>query len=77
MPHQPAITHRHIVAAAYARSWLLVPADQPERFTDAGESDGDGVIMDLEDAVIASKKDTRPCRTRTVDAVWRPSMGPH
>ncbi|GAB2634819.1 CoA ester lyase [Prescottella soli] len=57
MPRQPPITHRHFLDASYARSWLLVPADKPERFTEAFESAADAVILDLEDAVIASKKD--------------------
>ncbi|MGO4203747.1 CoA ester lyase [Rhodococcus sp. TAF43] len=57
MTHQPPITHRHHLDASHARSWLLVPADKPERFAEAFESAADAVILDLEDAVIASNKD--------------------
>ncbi|GEE03648.1 CoA ester lyase [Gordonia spumicola] len=40
----------------HARSWLLVPADRPERVRAALESDADAVVIDLEDAVAPEAK---------------------
>lgn len=42
---------------APARSWLFVPATQPQRFAKAAASGADRVIIDLEDAVAAQAKD--------------------
>ncbi|MGO3135031.1 MAG: HpcH/HpaI aldolase/citrate lyase family protein [Agrococcus casei] len=39
-----------------ARSWLLVPASQPELFDIAQQSRADAVIIDVEDAVAANEK---------------------
>jgi len=40
------------------RSYLFVPADRPERYAKALASGADAVIIDLEDAVAASAKDS-------------------
>ncbi|WP_336819190.1 HpcH/HpaI aldolase/citrate lyase family protein [Gordonia sp. MMO-8] len=40
----------------HARSWLLVPADRPERISAAFESHADVVVIDLEDAVALDAK---------------------
>jgi citrate lyase subunit beta / citryl-CoA lyase len=40
------------------RSYLFVPADRPERYAKALASGADAVIVDLEDAVAASAKDS-------------------
>ncbi|MFK3677645.1 HpcH/HpaI aldolase/citrate lyase family protein [Microbacterium sp. NPDC090218] len=45
------------VAPELARSWLLVAATQPETFDDAVDSPADAVVLDIEDAVDASRKD--------------------
>ncbi|QVJ02446.1 CoA ester lyase [Nocardiopsis eucommiae] len=39
-------------------TWLYVPGDRPERFSKAIASGADAVILDLEDAVLPSAKDT-------------------
>jgi len=39
------------------RSLLFVPGDRPERFEKAAASGADAVILDLEDSVVATKKD--------------------
>lgn len=44
------------LVTAPARSWLFVPATQPERFAKAAASGADRVIIDLEDAVAAEAK---------------------
>ena len=44
-------------AIASARSFLFVPGDRPERFDKAAASGADIVILDLEDAVPAERKD--------------------
>jgi len=41
-----------------ARTLLFVPANRPERFAKAAASETDAVILDLEDAVPASEKDS-------------------
>lgn len=41
---------------AFARSFLFVPANRPERFAKALDSGADAVIIDLEDAVAAEAK---------------------
>jgi citrate lyase subunit beta / citryl-CoA lyase len=40
------------------RSMLFVPGDRPERFDKAAASGADAVILDLEDAVTADRRDT-------------------
>ena len=39
------------------RSLLFVPGDRPERFAKAAASGADAIILDLEDSVVAAKKD--------------------
>ena len=46
-----------VVAPELARSWLLVAATRPETFDDAAASSADAVVLDIEDAVDASRKD--------------------
>ncbi|WP_308162714.1 HpcH/HpaI aldolase/citrate lyase family protein [Nocardia alni] len=45
-------------ALAVARSFLFVPGDRPDRFDKAIATGADAVIIDLEDAVAADRKDT-------------------
>jgi len=45
------------VAADLARSWLLVAASRPESFDEAAASPADAVVLDVEDAVDATRKD--------------------
>ncbi|GAA2171065.1 CoA ester lyase [Agrococcus versicolor] len=47
---------RRPVSAQIARSWLLVPASQPDLFEIAQASDADAIIIDMEDAVAANDK---------------------
>jgi citrate lyase subunit beta / citryl-CoA lyase len=42
----------------YARSWLFVPGDRPERFDKAVASGVDVVVIDLEDAVLPAARAT-------------------
>jgi citrate lyase subunit beta/citryl-CoA lyase len=53
-------------AVAAARSLLFVPGDRPDRFAKAEASGVDGIILDLEDAVAASKKNA----ARSHVAAW-------
>lgn len=53
---RPTVADQHVVPAADARSWLLVPGSKPERFDDAAASRADVVILDIEDAVDPSRK---------------------
>ncbi|VTU35680.1 Citrate lyase subunit beta-like protein [Variovorax sp. PBS-H4] len=46
-----------VSAVARARSFLFVPASRPERFAKAWQAGADCVILDLEDAVPADRKD--------------------
>jgi len=46
------------IAPELARSWLLVAATRPETFDDAARSHADAVVLDVEDAVDASHKDS-------------------
>lgn len=46
------------ISERHARSLLFVPATKPERFIKALESGADGIIIDLEDAVAESSKDS-------------------
>lgn len=45
------------ISPQIARSWLLVPATQPELFETARTSRADAVIIDVEDAVAANEKE--------------------
>ncbi|MBS1673162.1 MAG: CoA ester lyase [Actinobacteria bacterium] len=49
---------RREIAPELARSWLLVAATRPETFDDAEASRADAVVLDVEDAVDASHKDS-------------------
>ncbi|WP_280181118.1 HpcH/HpaI aldolase/citrate lyase family protein [Nocardia farcinica] len=44
------------VPATHARSWLLVPADDADRYATAAASAADAVVLDLEDGVAADRK---------------------
>lgn len=46
------------------RSLLFVPGDRPDRFAKAAASGADALILDLEDAVAASAKDTARAAVR-------------
>lgn len=54
------------ITAAVARTLLFVPGDKPERFDKAVASGADLVIVDLEDAVDASRKEA----ARTAVSTW-------
>lgn len=45
------------IAPELARSWLLVAATRPDTFDEAAASHADAVVLDVEDAVDASRKD--------------------
>lgn len=49
---------RREIAPELARSWLLVAATRPETFDDAAASHADAVVLDIEDAVDASNKES-------------------
>ncbi len=51
-------TTRREIAPELARSWLLVAATRPETFDAAAASHADAVVLDIEDAVDASKKES-------------------
>ncbi|WP_235916186.1 HpcH/HpaI aldolase/citrate lyase family protein [Antrihabitans cavernicola] len=53
------------IASDIARSWLLVPANAPDRFAPPTEAGVDAVILDLEDAVSAPDKPS--ARQRVAD----------
>lgn len=53
------------VSPQIARSWLLVPASQPDLFAQAHASDADAIIIDMEDAIAA--KDKKQARLETVE----------
>ena len=58
-----------------ARSWLFVPGDKADRWlTKASASDADVVILDLEDAVVASRKAVARDIVATALARDRPSI---
>jgi citrate lyase subunit beta/citryl-CoA lyase len=52
------------VSMTLARSYLFVPGDRPERFDKAVAAGADMVIVDLEDAVAPSAKDTARAHLR-------------
>lgn len=56
------------------RSWLYVPGDRPDRFDSAMGSGADAVVIDLEDAVAPSRKES----ARQVVTEWlrQPRVGP-
>jgi citrate lyase subunit beta/citryl-CoA lyase len=58
------MTHHPLVVALYA------PADRPERFGKALDSGADAVIVDLEDAVTASRKATARDALGEFAALW-------
>ncbi|MBW8761458.1 MAG: CoA ester lyase [Microbacterium sp.] len=68
-PLAPVTTRE--IAPELARSWLLVAATRPETFDAAAASHADAVVLDIEDAVDASRKD--PARQDVVD--WLSSGG--
>jgi citrate lyase subunit beta/citryl-CoA lyase len=47
-----------MIAPELARSWLLVAATRPETFAAAAASQADAVVLDIEDAVDASRKES-------------------
>lgn len=49
---------------------LYAPADRPERFEKALDAGADAVIVDLEDAVTASRKDAARAALRDFVAAW-------
>lgn len=49
---------RREIAPELARSWLLAAATRPETFDDAAASHADAVVLDIEDAVDASRKES-------------------
>ncbi|WP_190823452.1 HpcH/HpaI aldolase/citrate lyase family protein [Saccharopolyspora pogona] len=55
-------------------SWLYVPGDRPDRFDKAAASGADVVIVDLEDAVDAGRKDG--ARANAVAYLSEPRSGP-
>lgn len=55
-------------------TWLYVPGDRPERFARAAASGADVMIIDLEDAVDAARKDQ--ARANTVDYLSTVSARP-
>lgn len=56
---------RPVIVALYA------PADRPERFEKALDAGADAVIVDLEDAVVASRKEAARAALIDVAAAWR------
>lgn len=50
---------------------LYAPADRPERFEKALDAGADAVIIDLEDAVVAARKETARAALADVAAAWR------
>ncbi|WP_009473271.1 citrate lyase subunit beta [Rhodococcus sp. JVH1] len=55
----PATRQPARIGAAAARSWLLVPADKPQRFAHAEQARTDAMILDLEDGVAAGLDHSR------------------
>jgi citrate lyase subunit beta / citryl-CoA lyase len=53
----PAAQHDRYGAVQAARSFLFVPGHRPDRFEKAERSGADMVVLDLEDAVAADRKD--------------------
>ncbi|HEY0226711.1 MAG TPA: CoA ester lyase [Mycobacterium sp.] len=51
---------------AHARTLMFVPGDRPDRFAKAVASGADGIVLDLEDAVAPSNKDS----ARSMVADW-------
>lgn len=48
------------------RSMLFVPGDSPRKFEKASQGNADALIVDLEDSVVAEKKDDARALTRTM-----------
>jgi citrate lyase subunit beta/citryl-CoA lyase len=58
-------------APSWARSFLFVPADRPERIAKAWASGADAVIVDLEDAVAPAAKDAaRAALAGVLNPAW-------
>ena len=55
-----------------ALTFLYVPGDVPARFDKASRSGADAVVLDLEDAVVASNKD----EARSTVATWLAACEP-
>jgi citrate lyase subunit beta/citryl-CoA lyase len=55
--HSSGVHEGRQAAPAWARSFLFVPADRPERIAKAWASGADAVIVDLEDAIAPAAKD--------------------
>ena len=51
------------------RSWLFVPGDTPAKIAKAAASEADAIILDLEDSVALSRKDT--ARETVADALTK------
>ncbi len=58
MTAEPAERQVHIVEPTYARTWLLVNATRTDLFDVAARSRADQVVLDIEDAVDPSRKDS-------------------
>ncbi|MGV7219221.1 aldolase/citrate lyase family protein, partial [Bradyrhizobium sp. UFLA05-112] len=56
------------------RSMLFVPGDSPRKFEKASEGKADALIIDLEDSVVAEKKDEA---RRLTLAMLQGRRGPH
>lgn len=54
-PSSPVSSPVHRTAGSVV-TWLFVPGDRPQRFAKAAASGADGVILDLEDAVVPQAK---------------------
>ncbi|MFF2652702.1 HpcH/HpaI aldolase/citrate lyase family protein [Streptomyces sp. NPDC058045] len=59
---------------AVPRSWLYVPGHRPERVAKALASGADAVVIDLEDAVPADRKDTARDTVTRLDHTGRPGL---
>jgi citrate lyase subunit beta/citryl-CoA lyase len=66
------VNERRQAAPAWARSFLFVPADRPERIAKAWASGADAVIVDLEDAVAPAAKDAARAALATALTPARP-----
>jgi citrate lyase subunit beta/citryl-CoA lyase len=51
---------------------LFVPGDRPERFSKAAATEADAIIIDLEDAVDAARKDAARTAARSHDVTTKP-----
>lgn len=53
-----ALTRHHEISPGIARTWLLISAQRTDDFEQASRSRADQIILDIEDAVDPSHKDT-------------------